>query len=75
MEEGEVGGKDWREGTAEHRAHAGGWRSDWGLAAHMFLFTITRSLAKARRVSVGLYLWGGESRVRTVGGGGGGRSA
>ena len=59
-----------REGTAEHHAPAGGWQSDWGLAAHSFLFTITRSLAKARRASVGLYLWGGESRVRKVGGGG-----
>ena len=68
MEEGEVGGKDWREGTAEHRAHAGGWRSDWGLAAHMELFVITISVGKARLASVGLYLWG-EGTAGEEGGG------
>ena len=63
-----MGGKDWREGTAEHRAHAGGWRSDWGLAAHMELFVITISVGKARLASVGLYLWG-EGTAGEEGGG------
>ena len=63
-----MGGKDWREGTAEHRAHAGGWRSDWGLAAHMEVFVITISVGKARLASVGLYLWG-EGTAGEEGGG------
>ena len=60
------GGKDWREGTAEHRAHAGVAERLGTGGAHVFVHDhqITREgAASKRRVVPG----GGESRVRKVG--------